>query len=121
MKTLKHWGFWPSNDAWWFNNVLQPFSKEGNTKCLGSQESVKYASNEQGYLSSLLESGPTRCSVKAFLTDGVQIKLLPATLDYTRKAFSGSSPLNEAEYSKVPRADIPLSGLLKRVGAYTIF
>ena len=116
MKTLKYWGFWHSNDAWWFNNVLQPFSKEANIKCLVNKENVRYASNEEGYLSSLLGSGPDKCPWmmgESFLTDGVQMKLLVVTLEHTRKAFSGSSQLNEAGYSKLPRANAQLESLLK--------
>ena len=117
-KTLKSWGLWHSDDAWWYNNVLQPFSKAANIKCLKGGENAKYASNQQGYLSSLLESGPAKCPWmvgESFLTDGVQIKMLLLTLRHTRKAFSGSSELNDAGYNKLPRADAPLESLL-RVG-----
>ncbi|CAM9522063.1 unnamed protein product [Laminaria digitata] len=124
MKTLKSWGLCHSNDAWWFNKVLQPFSKEANIKCLRSEENATYASKEQGYLSSLLGSGPDKCPWmigESVLTDGVQIKMLLLTLDHTRKAFSGSSALNKAGYSKLPRADVPLECLLKRGrGVYNI-
>ncbi|CAM9180752.1 unnamed protein product [Ectocarpus sp. 12 AP-2014] len=116
MKTLKSWGFWHSNDAWWFNNVLQPFSKKANIKCLVNKENVRYASSEKGYLSSLLGSGPGKCPWmigESFLTDGVQIKLLLVTLEHTRKAFSGSSQLNEAGYNKLPRANAQLESLLQ--------
>lgn len=115
MKTLKQWGFWHSNDAWWFNNVLQPFSKEANIKCLVNKKNVMYASSEQGYLSSLLGSGPDKCPWmvgESFLTDGVQIKVLLVTLEHTRKAFPGSSELNEAGYNKLPRANAQLESLL---------
>lgn len=124
MKTLKHWGFWHSNDAWWFNNVLQPFSKKAKIKCLMNKENVRYASSEQGYLSSLLGSGPDKCPWmigESFLTDGVQIKLLLVTLEHTRKAFSGSSQLNEKGYNKLPRANTQLESLLEDgKGVYNI-
>ncbi|CAM9693039.1 unnamed protein product [Ectocarpus sp. 8 AP-2014] len=61
MKTLKYWGLLSANDAWWFSDVLRPFSKEANVKCLRNDNS-KYASNQQGYLSSLLQSGPDKYS-----------------------------------------------------------
>ncbi|CAN0342496.1 unnamed protein product [Pylaiella littoralis] len=115
VKTLRSWGLWHSDDAWWYNNVLLPFSKEANIKCLKSGVNAKYASDEKGYLSSLLESGPAKCPWvvgETSLTGGVQIKLLLLTLDHTRKAFSGSSALNEVGYNKLPRADAPLESLL---------
>ncbi|CAM9400511.1 unnamed protein product [Sphacelaria rigidula] len=124
VKTLQSWGFWHSNDAWWYNNVLQPFSKEANIKCLRSEENTKYASNEQGYLSSLLEDGPDKCPWmvgESFLTDGVQIKLLLLTLEHKRKASPGSSELNNAGYNKLPRAGVPLEDLLREGrGVYNI-
>lgn len=124
MKTLKSWGLLHSNDAWWYKDVLRPFSKEANIKCLRSMENVRYASNEQGYLSSLLESGPVNCPWlmgESFLTDGVQIKLLLVTLEHTRKGFSGSSQLDEEGYSKLPRADAQLESLLEEGrGVYNI-
>ncbi|CAM9693752.1 unnamed protein product, partial [Pylaiella littoralis] len=119
MKTLRYWGFWHSNDAWWFSNVLRPFSKEADIKCLVNKENVRYASSEQGYLSSLLGSGPDKCPWmigESFLTGGVQIKLLLVTSEHTRKAFSGSSQLNEAGYNKLSRANAQLENLLKDGG-----
>lgn len=124
MKTLKYWGLLPSNDAWWFRDVLRPFSKEANIKCLRNKENTKYASSQQGYLSSLLKSGPDKCPWmvgESFLTDGVQVKLLLLTLNHTRTTFSGSSELNEAGYNKLPRADAPLETLLSQGrGVYNI-
>ena len=124
MKTLKYWGLLRSNDAWWFSDVIRPFSKDANVKCLRNKENAKYASNQQGYLSSLLESGPDKCPWmvgESFMTDGVQIKLLLLTLQYTRRTFSGSSELNEAGYNKLPRADVPLETLLHQGrGVYNI-
>ncbi|AAR26975.1 FirrV-1-M1 [Feldmannia irregularis virus a] len=124
MKTLKSWGLFHSNDAWWYKNVLRPFSREANIKCLRSRENTRYASSEQGYLSSLLDNGPAKCPWfvgESFLTDGVQIKLLLVTLEHTRESFSGSSQLNEEGYSKLPRADAPLETLLEKGrGVYNI-
>ena len=124
MKTLRSWGLLHSNDAWWYKDVLRPFSREANIKCLRSKENAKYASSEQGFLSSLLESGPDTCPWmigESFLTDGVQIKLLLVTLEHTRKAFPGSSQLNEAGYNKLPRADAQLESLLDEGrGVYNI-
>ncbi|CAM9681554.1 unnamed protein product [Ectocarpus sp. 13 AM-2016] len=124
MKTLKYWGLLSSNDAWWFSDVLRPFSREANVKCLRSDENSKYASNQQGYLSSLLRSGPNKCPWmvgESFLTDGVQIKLLLLTLEHTRKAFPGSSELNEAGYNKLRRPDAPLENPLNEGrGVYNI-
>ena len=124
MKTLGYWGLLHSNDAWWFKSVLKPFSKEANIKCLKSGENAKYASNEQGYLSSLSENGTDKCPWmvgESFLTDGVQIKLLLVTLQQTRRAFSGSCELNEEGYNKLPRADVPLESLIREGrGVYNI-
>lgn len=124
MKTLKSWGLLHSNDAWWYKDVLRPFSKEANVKCLVNKENARYASSERGYLSSLLGSGPDKCPWmigESFLTDGVQIKLLLVTVEHARKAFPGSSQLNEAGYNKLPRADAQLESLLKEGrGVYNI-
>lgn len=124
MKTLRSWGLLDSNDAWWYKSVLRPFSRAANIKCLRNSENVRYASNEQGYLSSLLESGPEKCPWfvgESFLTDGVQIKLLLVTLEHNRKTFPGSSQLNEEGYCKIPRADAPLETLLEEGrGVYNI-
>ncbi|CAN0333919.1 unnamed protein product, partial [Ectocarpus sp. 4 AP-2014] len=124
MKTLGSWGLLHSNDAWWYKDVLRPFSKEANVKCLVNKENARYASSEHGYLSSLLESGPDKCPWmigESFLTDGVQIKLLLKTLEHGRKAFSGSSELNEEGYNKLPRADVQLESLLgEGRGVYNI-
>ncbi|CBN80317.1 conserved unknown protein [Ectocarpus siliculosus] len=117
-------GLLHSNDAWWYKDVLRPFSKEANIKCLVNKENARYASSEHGYLSSLQGSGPDKCPWmigESFLTDGVQIKLLLVTLEHGRKAFSGSSELNEAGYNKLPRADAQLESLLKEGrGVYNI-
>ena len=124
MKTLKSWGLLHSNDAWWYKDVIRPFSKEANIKCLVNKENARYASSEHGYLSSLLGSGPDKCPWmigESFLTDGIQIKLLLVTLDHGRKAFSGSSELNEVGYNKLPRANAQLESLLKEGrGVYNI-
>jgi hypothetical protein len=123
-KTLRSWGLAHSNDAWWYKDVLRPFCKEANIKCLVNKENAKYASSEEGYLSGLLGSGPDKCPWmigESFLTDGVQIKLLLVTLEHTRKAFPGSSQLNEAGYNKLPRANAQLESLLNEGrGVYNI-
>ena len=124
MKTLKKWGLLHSNDAWWYKDVIRPFSKEANIKCLVNKENATYASSEQGFLSSLLESGPDKCPWmigESFLTDGVQIKLLLLTVEHGRKAFPGSSQLNEMGYNKLPRANAQLESLLQKGrGVYNI-
>lgn len=57
----------------------------------------------------------------SFLTDGVQVKVVLTTLESTRGAFSGSSALDDAGYSKLPRANATVQDLVRRgKGVYNI-
>ena len=115
MKTLKNWKIEYSNDPWWYSSVINPYSKKANIKCLISKKNSKYSSSKEGYLSSLLSDGPSKCPWMvgtSFLTDGIQVKLGLTTLLSTSKPFSGSSELNNAGYNSLPRANDNIQGLI---------
>ena len=90
MSCLKFWGLLKSNDAWWYDDVLHPFSKEANIKCLNNKTNVKYASTQEGFLESLKDDGPDKCPWmvgESFMTDGVQVKMLLVTIEHKRETF----------------------------------
>lgn len=123
-RSLEAWKIKSSDDAWWFDDVLQPFSRSANIKCLRNEDNVSYGSSFSKFVEALGPDGPEKCPWligSSFLTDGVQLKIVLTTLRSSRREFSGSSELNDAGYNKLPRADVDLGTLIsRRRGVYNI-
>ena len=116
-KALKSWGYKCSDDAWWFDEILQPYSTRVNIPCLRSKGNAMYARNIAGFLKALKpvrDGGSSKCPWmigSTFLTDGVQVKLGIRTLMRDHKTFCGSENLDKSGY-KLPRADRNILDLL---------
>ena len=125
-KTLVAWGHECSDDAWWFDQILQPFSKRVNIPCLRSKGNAKYARDINGFLTALKpvkDGGSPKCPWmigSTFLTDGVQVKLGLHTILRDHPGFSGSEQLDKAGY-KLPRAEQTVVDLLEKGrGVYNV-
>ncbi|CAM9202316.1 unnamed protein product [Pylaiella littoralis] len=126
MKTLGLWGYECSDDAWWFDQILQPYSKRPNIPCLRSKGNAGYARDMRGFLRALKpvkDGGSAKCPWmvgSSFQTDGVQVKLGLCTITRDHPAFNGSVQLDKAGY-KLPRAERNVLELLEKGrGVYNV-